>query len=529
VVDNVDVSDPSGQADAGRDPTSASGGTAAAPGALSPQAEVVSLADAKRRKVHGAAEVHDAASDAADEARPPQSSGRRKRDRGADLGRYVEMMEVGPALILGTDTCFIEAYREIWRISAVAHAFGSDAVREFKESLDRWTVRQTAVVFDPTGTCRKPEWANLFGGFDIKRRTGDPGPFLDLVRYLTSRASPNADDCDEIQHKLQQWMAYQLQNRGAKINHAIVMHGDEGSGKSILWEQIFMPMHAPYGRLIGQSELEDKFNDVFSKCTFVLADEVCARSELVHNKNKLKPLQTSRTIQINPKGLPRREERNHMNFVFLSNELQPLALDNSDRRYFVIATPPARERAFYQRINAWLAAGGVEIAYDYLMSYPLDDFDPYAPPPITQAKQELIELGLKSAERFWIEWAAGELGLPYRTCSAAQAYRAYQRYASRTGDRFPAQEGPFSRMVFRISEARADQMSVTPVHPGKASWDEAGRRRTYRLFLVTEPPEQVSMGAWARECVEQFEQELQRYLGPSASRSLGGETSGGDA
>ena len=58
-----------------------------------------------------------------------------------------------------------------------------------------------------------------------------------------------------------------------------------------------------------------------------------------NNKNWLKALITSTTVQINPKNLPRREERNHINIVFLSNEPQPLALDNSDRRYLVIYTP----------------------------------------------------------------------------------------------------------------------------------------------------------------------------------------------
>jgi putative DNA primase/helicase len=166
-------------------------------------------------------------------------------------------------------------------------------------------------------------------------------------------------------------------------------------------------------------------------------------------------------VQINPKNLPRREERNHINIVFLSNELQPLALDNSDRRYLVVYTPRMRDRPFYEKLKAWKDAGGVAALYDYLLAYPLDDFDPFAPAPITQAKLDLIDLNRKTPERFWIEWASGELDLPYRSCSIDQAYRAYLKYAQRAGDRFPMQKQRVQADGVRISEACSDTTTST--------------------------------------------------------------------
>src|SRR5205085_4828808 len=165
-------------------------------------------------------------------------------------------------------------------------------------------------------------------------------------------------------------LAYPLQNLGAKLRTAIVMHGDEGAGKNFLFEA-WLEIYGKYGLLVGQDELEDKFNDWRSAKLAVVGDEVSSRQELVHNKNRLKALITSPTVQINPKNLPRREERNHINIVFLSNELQPLALDNSDRRYLVIHTPRAREFEFYRKLKAWRQAGGVQAFYHYLLDYPL--------------------------------------------------------------------------------------------------------------------------------------------------------------
>ena len=84
--------------------------------------------------------------------------------------------------------------------------------------------------------------------------------------------------------------------------------------------------------MLTQSALEDKFNSDWGQKLFGVADEVVARGEMHHVKNFLKNLITSETIRINPKNLPAYTERNHINLVFLSNEKQPIVLENDDRR-----------------------------------------------------------------------------------------------------------------------------------------------------------------------------------------------------
>jgi putative DNA primase/helicase len=308
------------------------------------------------------------------------------------------------------------------------------------------------------------------------------------------------------------------------------MHGDEGAGKNFFFECV-LEIYGRYGALVGQDELEDKFNDWRSGKCMVIGDEVSSRQELVHNKNRLKALITSPTVQINPKNLPRREERNHINIVFLSNELQPLALDNTDRRYLVVYTPRMRDRTFYESLKQWRDAGGVAALYEYLLTYPLEEFDPYAPAPLTQAKLDLIDLNRKTPERFWMEWANDELDLPYRSCSIDQAYRAYLKYAQRTGDRFPLQKAVFKRMVIRVSESVGPLMkpSRPPVRELMAAVTEEGssRRRTTRLLLVCPMPEDTpSQAAWASDTVAAFEENLRDYLGYGGPHSPDDERSG---
>lgn len=499
-------------------------------GASAPQADVVSLSDAKRRRaaaVEGPAPPPVPPPPESAIAQPEGSGGEpgeakpaKKREKTIDWGKFNDLVE-NFWLIYGTDTVWDERNRLIMKISNMAHAHGSDLVKLWKGSINRRTVMPQDVVFDPTETCGD-HCVNLFGGFELEPKAGDVKPFLELANFLCSRTSEDADECSNIVHWLLCWLAYPLQHPGAKLRTAVVMHGDEGAGKNFLFECV-LEIYGRYGALVGQDELEDKFNDWRSGKCMVIGDEVSSAQELVHNKNRLKALITSPTVQINPKNLPRREEKNHINIVFFSNELKPLALDNSDRRYLVVYTPRPRERSFYEQLLKWREAGGIQALYHYLLNYPLDDFDPYAPAPFTQAKANLIDLNLKSPERFWLEWATGEIELPYRTCSSQQLYRAYCKWAARIGDRWPVQRNLFTAMVVRISEARASLLDP-PQHAAKewrATWkDDLGERRTSRLVLVADLPAElasgsVSAGDWAKECVKAFEKDLMDYIGVS--------------
>jgi len=422
------------------------------------------------------------------------------------------------ALIYGTDTVWDAQARVIMPLSAMSHAWGGDAVRVWKSGVasprrsdgGRWTVLPTHVVFDPACETDPDTHVNLFGGLKMKPVAGDVRPMIDLLTHLTSRVSTNPDECEEIRHWLLCWLAYPLQHVGAKLRTAIVMHGDEGAGKNFLTDTM-VAIYGEYGVTVGQDELEDRFNEWRSKKLFVAADEVSSRADLVHNKNRLKGMVASSTVQINPKGLPRREEANHANLFFNSNEQQAMVLDNSDRRYTVIYTPGAKDFDYYKGLLAWRAAGGTQAFLHYLLEYPLDGFEPYAPAPTTVAKEELIDMGRKSPERFWLEWQSGQIDLPYRSCTLAQAYKAYRKYAHRNGDKWPATRPLFTRLVFRIADTYK-KSCVEKIMRVDYSRGDIPHWVSTRMFLVLAPPE-TEQGVFATECYRQFEPELRHYLG----------------
>jgi putative DNA primase/helicase len=455
------------------------------------------------------AAAHGGAGSPAKKVSAPKSGGAAgKKQKVIDFGKYNSLLQRF-SLIYGTDSVFDAEDRIIMKIAAMAHAHGADLVKFWKADPKRRTVKLTDVVFDPTETCG-PQCVNLFGRMEMVPMKGDVKPALDLVTYLVSRVSDDPATRKQIEHWLLCWLAYPLQHLGAKLRTAVIMHGDEGAGKNFLFDMV-TEMYGDYGALVGQDELEDKFNEWRSGKLFIVGDEVSSRAELVHNKNRLKSLIGSTSVQINPKGTPRRKEKNHINIVFLSNELQPLALDNSDRRYMVIYTPPRLEFEYYKRLAAWADQGGVAFFYDYLLKYDLTGFEPNAPAPWTEAKKELIDINRKSPERFWSDWHDGVLDLPYHSCSLDQAYSAYQKYSQRIGERFPVQANIFSRMIGRYSENQGHptRIKTMVLHNPKAG------RKAHRMLLVCEPVIEAGQGegAWATATVDAFKTHLQKYTG----------------
>jgi putative DNA primase/helicase len=454
-------------------------------------------------------------------AAKPEKKADKKPEKTVDWGAYNGLIE-NFALIYGTDTVWDGTERIIMKLANMAHAHGADMVKLWKGSPDRRTVRQEDVVFDPTGKADPATKINLFDGIKMEPVEGDVGPVMDLIQFLTSRACQDRTDTDQVFHWLMQWMAYPLQHLGAKLRTAVVMHGDEGAGKNFLFDML-AAIYGKYGALVGQDELEDKFNDWRSCKMLVVGDEVSSRQELVHNKNRLKALITSATVQINPKNLPRREEANHMNVIFLSNEITPLALDNSDRRYLVIYTPRAKDFSYYKALGEWRDAGGLQAFYHYLLTYPLEGFDPYAPAPVTDAKRDLIDINRKSPELFWLAWSTGEIDLPYEPCSVSQGYRAYVKWCQRTGDRFPFKQAMFTRTLLRMSEYMDKPIREKVMAPK----DELGVKKSERMLLTLEPPGD-GQGKWAFECRDAFEAALRKYMGVGFPHSPNDGSTGGD-
>ena len=336
---------------------------------------------------------------------------------------------------MGGKVLFDEAERRLVHKDDVLNLLPSHGWDELKKHPGWRVARDTEIGFDPTEADRGIR-CNLFGGWPTVPRRGNCERLLELLLYLCGN-DPKARD---VYDWILRWLAYPLQHRGAKMQSAIVVHGPQGTGKSRFFEAV-CEIYGTYGRVLGQDALEDKFNaDWAEKKLFIVGDEVMAKIEMYHIKNRLKGFITGGTIRVNPKNVAAHTEKNQMNIVFLSNERQPLVLENDDRRHCVIFTPPKPDDSFFAEVNEEIANGGVAALHDFLLNLDLGDFRPWTKPPMTSAKQDLIDLGMGSEERFVREWQRLEIDgkdgdpLPFCPCQGSHLYRIYEAWCKRQGE-----------------------------------------------------------------------------------------------
>lgn len=359
------------------------------------------------------------------------------------------------------------------------------------------------IGFDPAGDDETIK-LNTWKGWPMKPRPGTCERLLELLEYLCSN-EPNAS---ELYRWLLCWLAWPLQHPGAKMHSAVIMHGPQGTGKSTIFQAIAR-IYGDYATILNQRALEDKFNaDWCDSMLFILAEEVVNRAEMWRIKGELKELVTGEWIRVNPKNIAAYRQRNHVNVVYLSNENQPLPLDNDDRRHCVIYTPPELGEAYYDEVHIEIENGGIAAFYHHLLHIDLAGFHPRKRPPMTKAKEDLIHLSSPSDVRFIAEWIAGDTDLPICPCLSMDLYAAYLKWCRTHGENHPRPDNQFHGTV-RNTPGWRDSKKPLPIYRNLNSAE------THNKPIITPPdsvlvksgtakPEGKSVVVWRTEGVFKF-------------------------
>jgi putative DNA primase/helicase len=433
---------------------------------------------------------------------------------GALLARFTQ--------IYPSDEAFDEQIGRIVKVQHMRLMFGNRAVSMWLAAKKKRVVLLEDVVFDPTVEVKpgaQPSGrVNLFRGLEMApSKNGSCTKLLALLHYLCGEHPEDTEA--PLTTWCLRWAAFPLQHRGAKMQTAVVMYGEEGTGKNLFWGAL-RSIYGQHGGTITQMQLQSQFNDWLSAKLFLIANEVVTRAELKHLVGVLKNLVTEREIWINPKHLGGRSESNHCNMVFLSNELQPMLVGQGDRRNMVIKTPRPASAELYAAVGEEIAHGGAQALYQYLLELDLGDFDENAKPPMTEAKQTLIEMGMVPSQLFWTELHEGLLGLPYGPCLVTDLYRAYVAWCFRNGHRVPEALNRFKPAFMAMNGVRAkiERIQVPSAKPMIV----AEALRQHRIFVMGES--EADADAERRRIhdgINKFHFALEEYLGGEAK-------SGGD-
>jgi putative DNA primase/helicase len=391
-------------------------------------------------------------------ATPPPPAGKKRerkpRDKRAEFFDLFTRLTERCVLIRGTTSVYDGNDAHIIKIDALRLIYGKDVVEAWLRSPLRRSVHKDDVIFDPTGATHDRPVINLFAGLELSPKAGECTRILELLKFLCSESG---DQADAVYEWVLRWLAYPLQHLGAKMQTAIVLHGAEGTGKNLFFS-VMERIYGRYSTIVGQAQLESPYNGWLSAKLFIVGNEVLGRKEKWELKGALKNIITEPRLMVEEKYQPVREEANHANLVFLSNEFQPLVPGENDRRYMVIENwkPHAGGEAWYRQIREEIDAGGAAAFFDYLRRLPMDGFGPHSKPLTTTAKTALIELGRSSTELFLAAWRGRrtrwytdqdvEDGLV--PCAPAEGlYRAYCAFCDAEGERHKQTRTMFWRIV----------------------------------------------------------------------------------
>lgn len=161
-----------------------------------------------------------------------------------------------------------------------------------------------------------------------------------LERHL-SMLTPDARESALLRY----WLAHNYMHPGVKIRWAPTIKGCEGDGKTVFLDVLGAVLGAANARTLnGDTVLNSTFTGWAEGAAVVMVEEIRFQG---HNRfevaNRLKPYITNDRVDVHAKGRDPRTVLNATNYMFATNHVDMLPIDDGDRRYFVLHSPFERK------------------------------------------------------------------------------------------------------------------------------------------------------------------------------------------
>lgn len=439
---------------------------------------------------------------------------------------------------------FAEAYGSIfeqyWYIQGTKEVFNFKTGKrqpietlrlEFPNEFDAWNksknrqkVESDNIWFDPTKTKVAPmgeNYINTFKDLTIQPLTAvelgiDPAqldehflygmcsPVIDLLKHLCGTDTQALD-------WVLNWLAIPLQNLGTKMDTALIVHGHiQGAGKSLFFDRIMRRIYEQYKLMLGQGQLDSQYNDWVEGKLFCVFEEILQGKERYSQMGMIKQLITGDTVYINKKFVSGWTQDNFVNTVFLSNDMQPLSLDENDRRH-VVLYPTSEIPTDIQTSVEKMLDGDDELLirafYTYLLCRDVGKQNAHTKAIQTTAKTRLQELSMSSWERFYKAWKEHLLDAPYQTCLTQDLYAYYVHWCKANGERSTSAT-KFLTFVGLREDKRIVRYSYDIEQNGKVVGTVNKQSTIIYLNFGDEKPDQ----SWYGDAILSFKKAIGRYM-----------------
>jgi hypothetical protein len=229
---------------------------------------------------------------------------------------------------------------------------------------------------------------NAWQRSELNPKRGESKRWREHVEYMMGRP--------EYFEWFLKWLAYPLQHLGTKLYSAVFIHGDvQGAGKNLVVEPFTQLAYGANFVRIENTDLQSEFNSHAANHQFAIVDEVYVSS--AYNRKdamgEFKSMVTRRSFTLNEKYEKKRALKDVLNYYITSNHADALALEETDRRFFVIEAP--HERITYgTELAHWIEheGGAAHILYYLLHNVDTSKFNPHGWALETEARSRVIEL-----------------------------------------------------------------------------------------------------------------------------------------
>jgi hypothetical protein len=228
---------------------------------------------------------------------------------------------------------------------------------------------------------------NLYRPPTIKPKAGDASPWIDHIRWVYP---------EEAEHIIR-WLAQRVQRPDIKINHALVLGGNQGIGKDTLLEPVKAAVGPWNCSEVSPQQVLGRFNS-FVKSVILRISEArdLGDTDRFAFYEHLKTLTAAPpdVLRVDEKHLREHAVLNVCGVIQTTNNKDALHLPADDRRHFVAWSPRSKDDfqpGYWSALYSWFATGGNEIVAHHLATLDLSDFDAKAPPPKTRAFWEIVD------------------------------------------------------------------------------------------------------------------------------------------
>lgn len=400
--------------------------------------------------------------------------------------------ETPDAIIEGFDLMHREDFKTL--CSNQNHAFVNPNTGNItlKSEAEIWLAHENRRTY-PNGIGLFPSgaplgWYNTWCGWPYSPDdSGDCSLFLNHILEVICSGNK------ELYNWVVDWMADGIQDPENPKGTAIVMKGEEGTGKGTLADTYGRLFGAHYRHLIDDHHLIGNFNAHLMNALMVFADEIIWGG----NKKaagKLKGLVTERFIIGERKGVDAVTMRNMIRLMIASNEDWVIPAGPQSRRWLVLQVNDSRrqDHAYFGQIRDQLKNGGMNKLMHFLLHRKVESNLSRAPHTSALEEQRSLHQLAHSPMQWWGEVLSNrDIGIPDED----------RPYDEQEG--WPAMVN--RDLLFDSYRAWCNMYSIKPVF--KSQWEKEMKRYGLAVKRIgnTNRVWAIDTLSWAR-CVMYFQQ-----------------------